>query len=147
MRKYLFISVFFYCSLIFGDVYVKGYQKSNGTYVEPHYRSSPNNTTSDNWSTKGNINPYTGKEGTISTDTNDEESISSSDSDQSSVSSSEVSSTMPISYPPPSASSVGVIFTKVENTNYYVNNSLTSFPIYKWVGKNKLTYYCDHPPF
>ena len=50
----------------FADVYVRGYTKSNGTYVQPHYRSSPNGTTADNWSTKGNVNPYTGQYGTKS---------------------------------------------------------------------------------
>lgn len=43
---------------------VKGYyRKSTGTYVQPHYRSSPNSSRWDNWSTKGNTNPYTGKSG------------------------------------------------------------------------------------
>lgn len=46
------------------DVHVRGYYRKNGTYVAPHWRSSPNNTTLDNWSTKGNVNPYTLKEGT-----------------------------------------------------------------------------------
>jgi hypothetical protein len=46
------------------QVYVRGYTKSNGTYVAPHYRSSPDGNFSNNWSTKGNFNPYTGKEGT-----------------------------------------------------------------------------------
>lgn len=45
---------------------VNGYYKSNGTYVQPHYRSNANTTTLDNWSTKGNVNPYTGKKGTKS---------------------------------------------------------------------------------
>lgn len=45
-------------------VRVQGYTKRNGTYVKPHYRTAPNATKSDNWSTKGNINPYTGKAGT-----------------------------------------------------------------------------------
>lgn len=49
---------------VHADEYVNGYTRSNGTYVEPHYRSSPNNTAYDNWSTKGNTNPYTGQEGT-----------------------------------------------------------------------------------
>jgi hypothetical protein len=43
---------------------VRGYTKADGTYVAPHYRSSPNNTTSDNYSTRGNVNPYTGEAGT-----------------------------------------------------------------------------------
>lgn len=47
-----------------GDVHVHGYTKKDGTYVAPHERSAPNGTKSDNWSTKGNVNPYTGKEGT-----------------------------------------------------------------------------------
>lgn len=46
-------------------VRVKGYYKNNGTYVQPHYRSDPNGTIFDNWSTKGNVNPYTGKAGWI----------------------------------------------------------------------------------
>lgn len=46
------------------QVRVKGYVKKDGTYVAPHYRSSPNGTTLDNYSTKGNTNPYTGKVGT-----------------------------------------------------------------------------------
>ncbi len=48
----------------FADVYVRGYYRWDGTYVQPHYRSSPNSTPLDNWSTRGNINPYTGKRGT-----------------------------------------------------------------------------------
>ena len=46
------------------QVSVRGYFRSNGTYVQPYVRSAPNNTTADNWSTKGNVNPYTGKNGT-----------------------------------------------------------------------------------
>ena len=49
-----------------GDVFVRGYTRSDGTYVRPHYRTSPNSTTLDNWSTRGNVNPYTGQPGTRS---------------------------------------------------------------------------------
>lgn len=45
-------------------VHVRGYYKSNGTYVAPHYRSDPDGSAWNNWSTSGNINPYTGKRGT-----------------------------------------------------------------------------------
>lgn len=49
------------------SVKVKGYYKpSSGRYVQPHYKTSPNKTKSDNWSTKGNVNPFTGKKGTVS---------------------------------------------------------------------------------
>lgn len=47
------------------QVRVKGYTKANGTYVAPHYRSAPNNSRSDNYSTRGNVNPYTGQAGTV----------------------------------------------------------------------------------
>lgn len=43
---------------------VRGYYKpSTGSYIQPHYRSSPNRSRYDNYSTKGNYNPYTGKKG------------------------------------------------------------------------------------
>lgn len=35
-----------------------------GTYRQGHFRTAPNNSRLDNWSTKGNANPYTGKKGT-----------------------------------------------------------------------------------
>lgn len=46
------------------DQYVNGYVRQDGTYVAPHMRSSPNSTQSDNYSTQGNTNPYTGERGT-----------------------------------------------------------------------------------
>jgi hypothetical protein len=47
-----------------GSHYVKGYVKKDGTYVEPHYQTNPDSTKLNNYSTEGNVNPYTGKEGT-----------------------------------------------------------------------------------
>lgn len=47
------------------DTYVNPYTRKDGTYVEGHYRSSPNNTKMDNYSTQGNTNPYTGQRGTV----------------------------------------------------------------------------------
>lgn len=44
---------------------VGGHIKKDGTYVPPHQATNPNSTKTDNWSTKGNTNPYTGKEGTV----------------------------------------------------------------------------------
>ncbi len=46
------------------DVYVRGYYRSNGTYVQPHYRSNPDGNFWNNWSTYPNVNPYTGAIGT-----------------------------------------------------------------------------------
>ncbi len=44
---------------------VRGYTKNNGTYVAPHMQTNPNTTKMDNWSTKGNVNPYNNKVGTV----------------------------------------------------------------------------------
>jgi hypothetical protein len=52
------------------DVQVKGYWRDTNrdgvkdTYVEPYHRTSPNNSLTDNYSSKGNQNPYTGTYGT-----------------------------------------------------------------------------------
>ena len=45
-------------------VHVRGYYRSNGTYVQPHYRSNPDGIFQNNWSTYPNVNPYTGAIGT-----------------------------------------------------------------------------------
>lgn len=44
---------------------VRGYYRSNGTYVQPHHRTNPNWTINDNYTTIPNVNPWTGKPGTI----------------------------------------------------------------------------------
>ncbi|OGE80453.1 MAG: hypothetical protein A2660_03215 [Candidatus Doudnabacteria bacterium RIFCSPHIGHO2_01_FULL_45_18] len=64
----LLVAVVLLGSLSFAEakVKVKGYTKQSGTYVQPYIRTSPNKTKLDNYSTKGNINPYTGKKGTVS---------------------------------------------------------------------------------
>ena len=42
---------------------VSGYYRSNGTHVNSHVRTMPNSTNWDNFSTKGNSNPFTGSTG------------------------------------------------------------------------------------
>lgn len=45
-------------------VRVKSYYKpSTGKFIQSHYRSNPNSYRFDNFSTKGNYNPFTGKKG------------------------------------------------------------------------------------
>ncbi|MCM3772401.1 hypothetical protein M3225_18250 [Priestia aryabhattai] len=68
-KKRIFIALLVF--LVFGttiqaqaDVSVRGYYRKDGTYVRPHMRSDPDGNFNNNWSTKGNINPYTGEEGT-----------------------------------------------------------------------------------
>ena len=67
MKKLIFtLALAFIANFSFAQstVYVKGYVKNNGTYVQPYVRTSPNNTVKDNWSTYPNVNPYTGQTGT-----------------------------------------------------------------------------------
>ena len=46
------------------DHTVSGYTRSNGTYVQPSHATNPDSTRNNNYSTRGNMNPYTGKYGT-----------------------------------------------------------------------------------
>lgn len=73
MKKIIVLSIAL--SFIFGlfafsaeaAVRVRGYYKpSTGSYVMPYYRSSPDSSRLNNYSTKGNYNPYTGKKGYVS---------------------------------------------------------------------------------
>jgi hypothetical protein len=48
-----------------GDVFVNGYVKKDGTYVAPHMQTAPDHTLSNNYSTQGNYNPYTGQAGAV----------------------------------------------------------------------------------
>lgn len=43
---------------------VKSYTKKDGTHVESYKRTKSNRTERDNYSSKPNRNPYTGKKGT-----------------------------------------------------------------------------------
>lgn len=45
--------------------WVSGYYRKDGTYVKGHYQTNPDNSKSNNWSTVGNVNPFTGKPGTV----------------------------------------------------------------------------------
>ena len=45
------------------DQQVNGYSRSNGTYVEPYHRTAPDSNPYNNYSTQGNVNPYTGEVG------------------------------------------------------------------------------------
>jgi opacity protein-like surface antigen len=45
--------------------YVNSYTRKDGTYVQGHYQTDPNSTKLDNYSTQGNVNPYTGQAGTV----------------------------------------------------------------------------------
>lgn len=70
MKKILcFVLIFFFATMVSVEAKttrVKSYYKSStGTYVNSYYRTSPNKTKLDNYSTKNNYNPYTGKKGYV----------------------------------------------------------------------------------
>ena len=47
-----------------GSHTISGHTTKNGAYVAPSHATNPNSTKTDNYSQKGNVNPYTGKAGT-----------------------------------------------------------------------------------
>ncbi len=64
MIKFIcFLLAFAPCLSFSKDVYVKGYTRKDGTHVEGYYRTAPNGTMNDNFSTYGNVNPYTREPG------------------------------------------------------------------------------------
>ena len=46
-----------------GMVNVRPHVRKDGTLVQPHPRTGPDASRWNNWSTKENVNPYTGKPG------------------------------------------------------------------------------------
>jgi len=63
--KYATLVLIAFSTVSTAQHYTRGYVRRDGTYVQPHMSTNPNSTKLDNWSTKGNVNPYTGKQGTI----------------------------------------------------------------------------------
>lgn len=47
------------------QVQVDGHFRRDGTYVPPHYRTAPDSSRQNNWSSQGNVNPHTGERGTV----------------------------------------------------------------------------------
>jgi hypothetical protein len=47
-----------------GSNYVRPHTTRDGAYVPGHRRTNPDASKLNNWSTKGNVNPHTGKPGT-----------------------------------------------------------------------------------
>lgn len=55
----------------FADQWVNGYTRKDGTYVNGYVRSNSDSSYNNNWSVRGNSNPYTGESGTRSRTYND----------------------------------------------------------------------------
>lgn len=65
MKYIIATTLIFLSTQVLADQYVNGYLRKDGTYVDGHFKSEPNQYKYDNYSTKGNSNPYTGQQGTI----------------------------------------------------------------------------------
>lgn len=66
MRKFVLFGILaLSTTAVNAQVYVQGHVRSDGTYVPGHYRSAPNDSRTDNWSSNPNINPYTGEQGRV----------------------------------------------------------------------------------
>ena len=64
LKKGFILVVMLVVSNLYGSVYVKGHVNKSGKYVKSHHKSSSNKMKQDNWSSKGQVNPYTGEKGT-----------------------------------------------------------------------------------
>lgn len=65
MKKLLIPLIFLFAcnSTLAASHSVKGYTKKNGTHIAAHRQTNADKSKANNWSTKGNVNPYTGKKG------------------------------------------------------------------------------------
>lgn len=64
MRIAVALTFVFVASIVWADTPVRGHINKSGTYVAPHVRTTPNATRTDNYTSKPNTNPYTGRQGT-----------------------------------------------------------------------------------
>ena len=67
MKKILFFTgLAIACSMAQAQTWVDGYTRRDGTYVEGHMRSAPNQNRYDNYNAENSVyggNPYTGQRG------------------------------------------------------------------------------------
>ncbi|HSD07663.1 hypothetical protein [Flavobacterium sp.] len=130
MKNVLFLIAFlFTTAFTFAqDVYVQGYTRSNGTYVQGYYRTEPNSTRNDNYSTVGNVNPYTGEAGTKQRDGYTTTRTSSSTYSEPTYTSTSTYSTPTYTVPSTtysssSYSSSNTIYTGSRGGQYYINSN------------------------
>jgi hypothetical protein len=65
MKTALIAALLLTSASAFAQVYVQPHVRSDGTAVQGHYRSNPDGNPYNNYSSRGNVNPYTGKVGTV----------------------------------------------------------------------------------
>lgn len=66
--KHLFLTILLASTIwlpVKADDYVDGYLSDDGTYVNGYYRTEADSSLYNNYSTRGNVNPYTGQAGTV----------------------------------------------------------------------------------
>lgn len=63
--KNLLILALFASFVASAQVQVDGYLRQDGTYVQPYHRTAPDSSRTNNYSTQGNVNPWTGQTGTV----------------------------------------------------------------------------------
>jgi hypothetical protein len=49
----------------YAQIHYGGYTNQYGTYVQPHYQRAPDTNRFNNYSSRGNINPYSGQPGAV----------------------------------------------------------------------------------
>lgn len=63
MKNLIALFLLLFSAGALADQSVGGYIRQDGTYVAPYTRSSPNSYRYDNYSSRGNYNPYSGQRG------------------------------------------------------------------------------------
>jgi hypothetical protein len=59
----LALAVLAFAGAVQADSYTRGYFRRDGSYVDGYWRTQPDGNRYNNYSTEGNINPYTGRRG------------------------------------------------------------------------------------
>lgn len=120
MKKLFFLIVFFFTTALTfaqSEVWVNGYTRSNGTYVQGYYRTAPDYTINNNWSTVGNVNPHTGRAGTVS------RSSSYSSTYYSAPAYTQSYYSTPTTYTTPSYTTTNTVYTGPRGGTYYINSN------------------------
>lgn len=137
--------------------HVSGYVRKDGTYVQGHYRTNPNSTNRDNYSTLGNTNPWTGQEGWVLPDNKSSNSYGTSSWNLPTTYTAQPSN---LNYFPQTSSGINWDYNKnldfpapkIETTNitsyspdYFENYSYPSVPrnVYSYKSGVKTIYYKD----
>lgn len=64
MKRIITLTLIFVASVSAANAeYVNGHMRRNGTYVQGHYKTTPNNTVRDNYNYRDNQNLNTGRQG------------------------------------------------------------------------------------